>query len=118
MSGSGSLQVELEPDGRTLRVEGELDGEAASRLGPALARAEAALPPGDLRLDLDGLELRDGVAVAVATSALRALLERRPRLTLANAPQMLAHTLYRVGALERGLVVVESVRAEEPTTAN
>lgn len=103
---------------RSINVDGELDGDAAAGLEAALARAEAALPPGDLRLDLDGLELLDGVAVAVATSALRSLLARRPRLVLAHAPQMLAHTLYRVGALERGAVVVESVRAEEPTTAN
>lgn len=101
-----------------LVVAGELAGEEARALGPALVAAEGALPPGELRVDLDGLEALDGVATAISVSALRALLDLRERVRLLAPPQMLAHTLYRVGALESGRLRLEDVRAEEPTTAN
>jgi len=102
---------------RRLGVEGSLAGEQAAALERALLAAEAHLEAGELVLDLGDLELDDGVATALAVRAIRALLARRP-LRLVEAPQMLAHTLYKVGGLEDGRLVVESVRADEPTTAN
>ncbi len=99
-------------------VEGALEGSSADALAEALAQAEREIPPGPLRLDLDGLELLDGVATARAVTALRALLARRGALVLVAPPQMLAHTLYRVGALEDGRLTVVDTRSEEPTTAN
>ena len=102
---------------RRLCVEGELAGAQAAALEPALLAQEASLEAGELTLDLEGLELEDGVATALAVNAIRALLERRA-LRLVGAPQMLAHTLYKVGGLQGGRLVVESARSDEPTTAN
>lgn len=102
----------------TLRVEGELSGQEAAALEPALLAAERTLPPGALVLDLDELELVDGVATALAVTAVRRLLACRGALVVLAPPQMLAHTLYRVGALEDGRLRVEHTRSEEPTTAN
>ncbi len=104
--------------GATLVIEGALSGEEARALDDALQAAEDGAPSGPLRLDLDGLELTDGVAVAIAVTAIRGLLLRRGALTLVAPGQMLAHTLYRVGALEDGRLKVENVQHEEPTTAN
>ena len=101
-----------------LALVGELDGDTVEALLDALARAAADEPPGPLSLDLGELELLDGVAVARAVTALRALLPRHSPLTLRDAPQMLAHTLYRVGALEDGRLRLNGLSAEEPTTAN
>lgn len=102
---------------RRIVVEGELSGEQAAALEPALLAAASALEAGGLVLDLEGLELLDGVATALAVDGIRTLLARRP-LRLVDAPQMLAHTLYKVGGLEDGRLVMERVRSEEPTTAN
>lgn len=62
----------------------------------------------EARLLLADLDLEDGVAVAHLVTALRALRSRSGRLVLVQAPQMLAHTLYKVGALhDPGLVLVD-----------
>lgn len=100
-----------------LVVDGPVDGAEAPALGEAMLR-EAASISGPLQLDLRELEPLDGVAVAELVTALRALLARHGRLELIAAPQMLAHTLYRVGLLEDGRLVVREVVSEEPTTAN
>ena len=58
-------------------------------------------------------------AAAVAlTTALRALLHEHGALTLIGAPQMLAHTLYKIGSLNTAGLRLEDVREDEPTTAN
>lgn len=95
-------QVHPERDG--MAVSGEVAGPEAL----ALAAALGALPPGSERvLDLADLDLEDGVAVAHLVTGLRALRARCDRLVLVAAPQMLAHTLYKVGALsDPGLVLV------------
>lgn len=98
-----SWQVRPGPAGTT--VWGELSGEEGADLGSALL----ALPvDAEVRLLLVDLDLEDGVAVAHLVTALRALRARSARLVLVQAPQMLAHTLYKVGALaDPGLVLVE-----------
>lgn len=105
-----------DPVARVARVEGEV----AASDGAALALALGSAPGSDgpVHLDLEGLELVDGVAVAEAVNGLRVLLARCGRLTLLGAPQMLAHTLYKVGMLQDGALVVEQPKEEEPTTAN
>lgn len=83
-------------------------GEAVGAEGLALAEALGALPTaGEVVLDLADLDLEDGVAVAHLVTGLRALRARCDRLVLVDAPQMLAHTLYKVGALsDPGLALV------------
>lgn len=99
------------PDGDAGWVlEGTLDA-------PDLGALAATLGPAPGRLDLTDLELANGVTVAALVTLLRGLA-RGGRLTICGAPQLLAHTLYKVGDLALGEIVLESVRADEPTTAN
>lgn len=100
-----------------LAVDGAVSGDEIEALVAALDGAARAIE-GPLRLDLAELELLDGVAVARAVTGLRALLARHGRLELVEPPQSLAHTLYRVGALEDGRLAVRGWTDEEPTTAN
>lgn len=93
-------------------------GEVTETEGAALASALAALGPGPLTLDLGELDLLDGVAVAEAINGLRGALARCGTLRLRGAPQLLAHTLYKVGMLEAGGISLEDPRADEPLTAN
>lgn len=119
MRPQGPPRVELRVRARqgVISVDGEVDEGAVEALAADLLAASLDLT-GPLTLELGGLELLDGVAVAELCTALRALRARHGRLSLEEAPQMLAHTLYRVGALEDGSLSVRSVRSEEPTTAN
>ncbi len=98
-------------------VEGEVGERGVAALAEALDLASQAFS-GPLTLDLGGLEIADGVAMAELITALRVLLARHGRLLLSPAPQLLAHTLYRVGLLEDGRLSVGALVSEEPTTAN
>lgn len=95
-------------------LEGHVDAASASAFGHAVRQDVAALAAGadPIVLDLNDLELRDGSAVAETVSALRALLSGAG-LVLENAPQMLAHTLYKAGLLRSGRLRLESPRDEE-----
>jgi hypothetical protein len=78
---------------------------------------EAAARAGDgPDLELGELDLDEGVAVAEAVNAVRALAGLWGPLRLHEAPQMLAHTLYKVGALGPHLVLVDP-RSDEGTMA-
>lgn len=103
MSGAGG-PLRVERRGAAVALEGELRGAEAEALGTALAGLEAR---SELTLELTELELADGVATALAVTALRALLARVGTLTLVGAPQMLAHTIYKVGMLGGALRLVE-----------
>ena len=70
-----------------------------------------------LELDLEGLELDDGVAAAQWHDLVRRLRDRHGSITLFRAPQMLAHTLYKVGDLLDGRIVLVEPRSDEGTTA-
>jgi hypothetical protein len=95
------------------RVEGDLD-LAGARM---LERAVLALPRGRgaLTFELADLELVDGPACAAAVDAFRGLADQGVRVTLVQAPQALAHVLYRVAALPR--IVLVDPRDEEPTSS-
>jgi hypothetical protein len=74
-------------------------------------------PPSDadvVRLDLIDEEADDPIALANRIDELRVLLEAGCRVELANCPQMLAHTLYKVGLLRERRIVIASMRNEEP----
>ena len=99
--------------GSTLTVEGEITDDCAARFRDALVAAGQPTPT----LDLLDLDLEDGVAVAESVNAVRLLLAHHGGLTLRFAPQMLAHTLYKIGMLRSGQLVLESPRVESPTVA-
>lgn len=112
---SSSLELRWHRD--TLHISGDLSGPDAAALATRLR--DLPLPDGpSLSLDLGDLELEDGVSVAESVNALRHLLRRGRHLTLIEAPQMLAHTLYKVSMLDTQPITLVSPREDEGTTAN
>jgi hypothetical protein len=103
---------------RAIRVAGSIDAESAAAFASALTSDVPVLARGaaSIELELGELELDDGTAVAEAVNGLRALM-RRARVTLREAPQMLAHVLYKAGMLEGGRLQLEATRDEEARSA-
>lgn len=98
-----------EPDRWT--IEGDATLEAARRFEQACHR----LPTGDrLTLQMLDLDVDDGPACAALVDAVR-VLAGRTHLVLEDAPQPLAHVLYRVGDL--GRLELVRPRVESPTVA-
>jgi len=97
-----------------ISVGGNIDAENAEAFAIALKHDVRVLANGDerIQLDLNELELDDGSAVAEAVNAIRDLLKLAPVL-VSHAPQMLAHTLYKVGMLEGGRLTLHEPRADE-----
>lgn len=94
-----------------LHVQGDITDPQAAAFRDAMVRAGHTSPV----LDLLELDLDDGVAVVEAVNAVRTLLGHHTALTLHHAPQMLAHTLYKIGLLEDGRLLLISPRVETPT---
>jgi len=109
--------VELRWQQGTLCISGDLGGDRAAALVEQLRVLPLPDTP-DLVLDLGELDFDDGVAVAESVNALRVLLGRGRRLTLVEAPQMLAHTLYKVSMLATAPITLVDPREDEGTTAN
>lgn len=65
-------------------------------------------------MDLRELEVDDGPALARLVTRLRALAREHGSLELHACPQLLAHTLYKIGELRHGRIRLASVREEEP----
>jgi anti-anti-sigma regulatory factor len=97
-----------------ITVGGNVDADSAEAFAIVLKHDVRVLADGDerIQLDLSDLELDDGSAVAETVNAIRELLELAPVL-VSNAPQMLAHTLYKVGLLEGGRLTLHEPRADE-----
>jgi ABC-type transporter Mla MlaB component len=94
-------------------IEGDLTASNADEF----ARCLLALNPdarGETALDLRGLDIDDGAAIAVAVNAIRQLCARTSKLILIGAPQMLCHNLYRIGLLAGGLIELVDMRQDEP----
>ena len=73
-----------------------VEGEVVRCSGPAFCHAlDQALPAG-LAVDMRDLEIEDGVAMALTISTIR----RHLPIRILYAPQMLAHTLYKIGMLD------------------
>lgn len=106
-----SLQVVQRPDG-VITIEGDLTADNADQFARDLL-ALVADTSGEIRLDLHGLDIDDGAAIAVAVNALRQLSARAAKLVLIAAPQMLCHNLYRVGLLD-GRIELVDMREDEP----
>ena len=80
-----------------LRVEGLLDQDIAALFIEQLS----ALPQDGsvTRIDLSEADIADAIVVTNLIEALRTTAERLDQLEVFGAPQVLAHGLYRVGAL-------------------
>lgn len=104
----------VECEGTRLVLGGVLTAaDAASWRVDVLSQAPESVDT----LDLGELDLDDGEAVVEAVNLVTALRDRHGSLLIREAPQMLAHTLYKVGALNKG-VSLEAPRSDEGTTAN
>lgn len=67
-----------------------------------------------LELDLAELDSMDGESVAVMVNLIRQAVDGGAAVRVVRAPQMLAHTLYKIGMLiPTGVELVEP-RVEEP----
>ncbi len=91
---------------------GDVAAEGARRVCEALKSDSGRAGP--VEFLMEEAELIDGVSVALMVDALRLLNGRHDSMRLIGSPQMLAHTLYKVGMLGAGsrLVLVEP-REEE-----
>ncbi len=87
----------VEREGEQYRIEGDI----SKRNVDALCQALRTLPCG-IQLYMGELDIEDGFSMASLVSALR---ELRP-LVLIEAPQMLAHTLYKTHMLSTGITLV------------
>lgn len=106
-----SVRLERRPEG-AVTLSGELDLAATDALAAAFPGDAAA---GAVVLEMSELDVLEGPPVAAFVSLLRELARHATRLTLVAAPQLLAHNLYRVGALQgRWAIVLVDPREEEP----
>jgi anti-anti-sigma factor len=97
--------------GGTLVVEGDLEADSAGQFESLIAGVETR-PTAEVVLDLSGLDIDDGFALATVVNSLRGLRRRAGRLILRGAPQILGHNLYRAGLL--GEIELVDMRKDEP----
>lgn len=112
---SNSSEVRFTEEDHEIVVVGDLNELNASAFA-ANARGLAIKASTPFTLNLSGLDIDDGVALAICVNVLRELRYRASRVVLRGAPQMLGHNLYRVGMLE-GPAKIELIdmRLDEPT---
>lgn len=108
------LQFDFDPQHNILAISGDLNRSNAGDF-----EASIAIQPfveGHAILELIDLEIDDGVAATAAVNGVRQILETVIQVTIVGAPQVLAHTLYRVGMLEGegARVLLKDTREEEP----
>jgi anti-anti-sigma regulatory factor len=79
----------------------------------------AGLGPADapITLDLSEADLEDGVVTAALVDGLRQAASRAGSVQLLSPPQVLAHALYRVGALGSGTIHLVEPRFELATSS-
>lgn len=106
--------IELAADLRVARTEGEMIvvGELTAD-NAALLEQWVARSPVCHTLQLGDLDIVDGVACTHAVNVVRLLLARSAGLVIAEAPQVLAHNLYRTGLLAQGNVQLLAMREDE-----
>jgi hypothetical protein len=103
----------IQSSGHAIIIEGDLTASNADEF----ARCLLVLNPearGEITLDLRGLDIDDGAAIAVAVNAIRQLCARTSKLILIGAPQMLCHNLYRIGLLAGDHLELIDMRQDEP----
>ena len=93
--------LRFDPDeGTRFVLLGDVDAAAAGRVLKAL-EAEM-VREGGVELMMEDAELTDAVSVARMVDAVRLLVGRFEHVRLIRSPQLLAHTLYRVGMIREG----------------
>ena len=108
------LRVTRRGPGDEVAIEGELSEASLPPFENAI-EAIALNASGVVTLDLTGLDIEDGVALATAINSLRRLLKRSQRVVLKGAPQMLCHNLYRAGLLDGDSIELVDMRLDEPS---
>jgi hypothetical protein len=73
---------------------------------------------GPVELHLYGLDLDTGPATVTWHQVTRLLRDRQGSVVLVDAPQMLAHSLYKVGDLSDGRIRLVDPRSDEGITVN
>lgn len=91
---------------------------ALAALAPPPAWLSQVRPNAHLDVDLSELDVESGEALAALITALRAWATAATAagargLRLIEPPQHLAHTLYKIGALQGALIVLQAPRAED-----
>ena len=100
-----------------LTVDGDGTTEDAALLFKA-ALLDAPDRPGPVTIDLFGLDLDTGQATVAWHQTVRLLRDYFGAVTLLEAPQMLAHSLYKVGDLTDGRIRLVSPRSDEGISSN
>jgi anti-anti-sigma regulatory factor len=99
--------------GSAILIEGDLTASNADEFAGCLLALNLD-ERGEITLDLCGLDIDDGAAIAVAVNAIRQLCARASKLILIAAPQMLCHNLYRIGLLGGHHIELINMREDEP----
>jgi anti-anti-sigma factor len=108
------LQVIEQIAGGAVTVEGELTEANAEEFERRMNEL-IQKPRREITIDLYGLDIDDGVALAAFINSLRRLCAHNARLVLKGAPQMLGHNLYRVGMLDSDRIALIDMRLDEPS---
>ncbi len=104
------LRFDLD-EGAAFILLGDVDSGGAARVLEAF-QAESG-QSGTVELLMEDAELTDGVSVTHMVDAVRLLLKSYGQVRLIRSPQMLAHSLYRVGMLQGGGLELVEPREEE-----
>ncbi len=87
-----------------MKVHGPLDEAAVAAIAERLAESPAAA---GFTLELADADADEGGPIATLAAALRDAARRGTDVLIFEAPNELAHTLYRIGALGPRLVLVD-----------
>jgi len=105
--------AETAPDAIDVVMRGELEVASCTCLSNFWALRVAGRR--DIALDMRDVDAHDGPGVATLASLVHEALRGGARVTIRHAPQMVAHTLYKIGRLrEGGALRLEAPRVEEP----
>ena len=108
------LSHAIDGDRITVRIREEIDGSGCDCLEHFWDRFVSD-PFSVVRVEMSGVDSIDSLGVAQMVTLLRRNLADGARLVLDAPPQVLAHTLYKVGLLEPGRgITLENARSEEP----
>lgn len=122
MSGTGQPRLLIsDPEFELLRFDldegaafillGDVDSGGAARVLEAFQTESGE--SGTAELLMEDAELTDGISVTHMVDAVRLLLGSYGQVRLIRSPQMLAHSLYRVGMLQGGGLELVEPREEE-----
>ena len=104
------LRFDLD-EGAAFILLGDVDSGGAERVLEAFQSESGQ--SGTVELLMEDAELTDGVSVTHMVDAVRLLLKSYEQVRLIRSPQMLAHSLYRVGMLQGGGLELVEPREEE-----